>query len=424
MSRRVVITGLGVVTANGIDVQENWQKAIEGVSGVRKLQYPGAEKSAMQAVGDVREEDWQRIAAEFPEDSEREGERCTLYALWAAKRAVEDAAIPSGGDRGRFGISFAKGIGIDRPEDISNWTSKDGSFDYVKFGQGLDRVHRESVMRNSTHCTAGLIARRLALGGENRTITTACASASQAVGLAVRSIRRGTSDVMVAGGTDSMLNPVGLIYFVLLNAASLFEGDPTKACRPYDKKRTGLVMGEGAGVIVLEELEHARKRGARIYAEVAGYGTSVDSYRLTAPHPEGYGAVLSMKRALQDGGLKPEDIDYINAHGTSTKRNDPTETEAVKRVFGEHAPNISISSSKALFGHVLAAAGGPELVLTTLSVQKDVVHPTLNLDHPDPKCDLDYTPNVKRERPVRAALSNSFGFGGQNATVAVKKYKE
>jgi 3-oxoacyl-[acyl-carrier-protein] synthase II len=421
MGRRVVITGLGVVTANGVDVEGNWQKAIGGVSGVRKLQYPGAEKSLVKAVGDVREEDWQKIAAEFPEDAEREGERCTLYALWAAKRAVEDSGLQSGGDRGRFGLSFAKGIGIDRPEDVANWL-KDGAFDFEKFGRELHRVHRESFMRNATNCTAGLIARRLALGGENRTVTTACASASQAVGLAVRSIRRGTSDVMVAGGTDSMVNPVGLIYFVLLNAASLFDGDPAQACRPYDRKRTGLVMGEGAGVMVLEELEHAMKRGARIYAEVGGYGTSMDSYRLTAPHPEGYGAVLSMRRALEDSGLNPEDIDYINAHGTSTKRNDPTENDAVKTVFGEHAPKISISSSKALFGHVLAAAGGPELALTTLSVLRDVVHPTLNLTNPDPKCDLDYTPNVKKEREVRAALSNSFGFGGQNATIVVKKY--
>jgi len=414
---------MGAVTANGIDVEENWQKAIDGVSGVRKLHYPGAEKSAVQAVGDVREEDWQKIAAEFPEDARREGERCTLYALWAAKRAAEDAALPEGGDRSRMSISFAKGIGIDRPEDVANWLKGD-RFDYESFGRELDRVHRESLMRNSTHCTAGLIARRLALGGENRTITTACASASQAVGLALRSIRRGRADVVVAGGTDSMINPVGLIYFVLLNAASQFEGDPAKACRPYDKKRTGLVMGEGAGMLVLEELEHAKKRGAKIYAELAGYGSSVDAYRLTAPHPEGYGAVLSMRRALDDGGLAPSDIDYINAHGTSTKRNDPTETDAVKTVFGEYARKVSISSSKALFGHVLAAAGGPELVLTTLSVQRDVVHPTLNLEHPDPQCDLDYTPNVRRERTVRAALSNSFGFGGQNATIVVKKYTD
>lgn len=422
MARRVVITGLGMATPNGLDVSENWQKALDGVSGIGRLDYPGAAKSPVRAVGQIRAEEWSRIAAEFPEDAEREGERCTLYALWSAKRALEDAGLMEGGDRGRFGCSMAKGLGINRPEDIANWTGPDGSFDYVKFGREIERVHRESIMRNLTHCTAGLIARRLDLGGENRTITTACASASQAVGVAVGSLRRGTADVMLAGGTDSMINPVGLVFFVLLGAASTFDGDPSVACRPYDRKRTGLVMGEGAGFVVLEELEHAKRRGARIYAEVAGYGASMDSHQLTAPHPEGYGAELSMKRALKDAGMGPEDIDHINAHGTSTKLNDPIETMAIKRVFGEHAMRISVNSSKSLFGHVLAGAGGPELALTALSVLHDVVHPTLNLETPDPKCDLDYTPSVKKERVVRAALSNSFGFGGQNATIVLKKY--
>lgn len=422
MSRRVVITGLGLATPNGLDVADNWQKALDGVSGVRKLDYPGAAGAPVQAVGQITDDDWQRIASEFPEDAEREGERCTLYALWSARRAMEDANLLSGGDRNRFGVSLAKGLGINRPEDISGWISE-GSFDYERFGKELNRVHRESIIRNLTHCTSGLIARRFSLGGENRTITTACASATQAVGVAFGSVRRGTADVMVAGGTDSMINPVGLVFFVLLGAASTFGGDPSLACRPYDRKRTGLVMGEGAGVVVLEELEHALRRGAKIYAEVAGYGTSMDSHQLTAPHPEGYGAELSMRRALKDAGMNPEDIDHINAHGTSTKLNDPVETLAIKRVFGEHASKISINSSKSIFGHLLAGAGGPELVLTALSVKNDVVHPTVNLENPDPKCDLDYTPDMKREREVRAALSNSFGFGGQNATLAVKKYE-
>jgi 3-oxoacyl-[acyl-carrier-protein] synthase II len=420
---RVVITGLGLATANGLDVKENWQRALDGVSGTRRLSYPDAEKSPVQAVGRVRDEDWQGIAAEFPEDEETEGEKCTLFALWAAKRAIEDAGIGEGGDRGRFGVSLAKGLGINRPEDITHWAGTAGTFDYERFAKELNLVHRESIIKNPTHCTSALIARKFSLGGENRTITTACASATQAVGHAYGTIRRGGADVMVTGGTDSMINPVGLVFFVLLGAASTAKDDPQAICRPFDRKRSGLVIGEGSGVVVLEEREHALKRGANIYAEVAGYGSSMDAYQLTAPHPEGDGAELSMQRALKDAGIKPEDIDYINAHGTGTKLNDPAETLAIKKVFGGHAPEISISSSKSLIGHLLAAAGGPEMVLTTLSVKTDQVHPTINLDKPDPKCDLDYTPNHKRARTVRAALSNSFGFGGQNATVVVKKYE-
>jgi 3-oxoacyl-[acyl-carrier-protein] synthase II len=420
--RRVVITGMGMATSNGLEVGENWRKALEGVSGIRRLDYPGAENSPVKAVGQIAEEDWLRIAGEFPEDARREGERSTLYALWSARRALEDSGLVSGGRRGRFGVSMAKGLGINRPEDISSWLSG-GSFDYERFGRELQRVHRESIIRNLTHCTSGLIARKFSLGGPNRTVTTACASATQAIGTAFRSVRHGEADVMVAGGTDSMINPVGLVFFVLLGAASTWEGDPALACRPYDRRRSGLVMGEGAGVVVLEELSHALERGAGIYAEVAGYGASLDSHELTAPHPEGYGAELSMRRALEDAGLGPGDVDYINAHGTSTKLNDAVETMAIKRVFGAHAAGISINSTKSMLGHLLAGAGGPELVLTALSVREDVVHPTLNLERPDPKCDLDYTAGVKREREVRAALSNSFGFGGQNSTIAVKKYR-
>ncbi|MGD2080928.1 MAG: beta-ketoacyl-[acyl-carrier-protein] synthase family protein [Nitrospirota bacterium] len=422
-ARRVVITGMGVATSNGLEVPENWRKALDGVSGLRKLDYPGAENSPVQAVGQITEDDWRRIAEEFPEDARREGERSTLYALWSARRALEEAGLVSGGRRGRFGVSMAKGLGINRPEDISSWLSGGGSFDYGRFGRELHRVHRESIIRNLTHCTSGLIARKFSLGGLNRTVTTACASATQAIGTAFRSVRRGEADAMVAGGTDSMINPVGLVFFVLLGAASTWEGDPALACRPYDRRRSGLVMGEGAGVVVLEELSHALERGAAIHAEVAGYGASLDSHELTAPHPEGYGAEISMRRALEDSGLGPEDIDHINAHGTSTKLNDAVETMAIKRVFGSRAPAISINSTKSMLGHLLAGAGGPELVFTALSVREDVVHPTLNLDRPDPKCDLDYTAGVKRERRVRAALSNSFGFGGQNSTIAVKKYQ-
>jgi len=279
-------------------------------------------------------------------------------------------------------------------------------------------------MRNLSHRPAGLIAKKFRLHGTNITVTSACASATQAIGLAYRNIRRGDADLVVSGGADSMINPIGLIFFVLLKAASTSSADPRSICRPFDKKRSGLVMGEGAASVVLEDLSHALSRGARIYAEVAGYGSSMDAHRVTAPHPQGRGAAQSMRMALRDGSVHHEEIDYINAHGTGTKQNDLVETIAIKTVFKEHACRIPISSSKSMIGHLMAAAGAPEFVYTVLSVQRDEIHPTINLSHPDPKCDLDYVPHERRQRPIRAALSNSFGFGGQNASIIVKKYDQ
>jgi 3-oxoacyl-[acyl-carrier-protein] synthase II len=237
-----------------------------------------------------------------------------------------------------------------------------------------------------------------------------------------RTVQRGDADIVVTGGADSMINPIGLVFFVLLGAASVSSEDPQSLCRPFDRKRAGLVMGEGAGIVVLEEASHAQKRKARIYAEVAGYGTSMDSYQVTAPHPKGAGAERSMKLALADAGLNNSQVDYINAHGTSTKLNDAAETQAIKNVFREYAGSIPISSSKSMIGHLLAASGGPEFVYTVLSVLNDAIHPTLNLVNADPKCDLDYVPGKMRFKTVTAALSNSFGFGGQNASIIVKKY--
>jgi 3-oxoacyl-[acyl-carrier-protein] synthase II len=221
-----------------------------------------------------------------------------------------------------------------------------------------------------------------------------------------------------------MINPVGLVFFVLLGAAAASSNNPEETCRPFDRKRSGLVMGEGAGVVVLEEESHATDRGARIYAEIAGYGTTIDAYQITAPHPKGEGAERAMRAALSDANITPEEIDYINAHGTSTRLNDSAETLAVKNVFKEHAYNLCINSSKSVIGHLIAASGGPEFVFTVLSVNRDEIHPTLNLKDPDPKCDLDYVPNVKRAKTVNTAISNSFGFGGQNASLVVKKYKK
>ncbi len=421
--KKVVVTGLGLVTPLGIDVEGSWQKALAGVPGIHQLTYPLSEKSPVQAVGEVSSSDWRKITEEFEEEAETEGERKTLFALWAAKRALEDAGLTDhAGLRSRYGVVFASGLGINRLEDLQKWVTADKKFDVVKFGKEHSQVHRESIIRNNSNRTSALVASKFGFSGTNCTITSACASGTQAAGIGYRTVQQGEADVMMVGGADSMINPVGLVFFVLVSAASTSLDPPETLCRPFDRKRSGLIMGEGAGVAILEEESHALLRGAKIYGEVVGYGASLDAHQVTAPHPQGRGAEQSMRAALKDAGLTCDQIDYINAHGTSTKLNDVIETMAIKRVFGEHASKIAISSTKSLIGHLCAASGAPEFVFTVLTVARDEIHPTLNLSHPDPKCDLDYVPNVKRAKTVRAALSNSFGFGGQNGSIIVKKH--
>jgi len=421
--RKVVVTGLGMATALGLNVTESWEKALAGESGIRRLKYPDTEKAPVRAAGAVAAKDVERIKQDFPESASREGEQRTLFALWAAASALRDAAaINPNGDRGRYGVSLAAGLGINRLEDLQRWIKNRNEFDLFLFGQEYAAVHRESIIKNNSNRASTRVAQEFGLGGPNLTVTTACASATQAIGTAYRTIVREEADMMVAGGADSMINPIGLIFFVLLGAAATKGANPAEMCKPFDRRRAGLVLGEGCGIAILEEEQHAIQRGARIYAEVAGYSSTMDAYQVTAPHPQGLGAEKCMRKAIEDAALSPQDIDYINAHGTGTKLNDKAETTAIKNVFQAHAYKIDINSSKSLFGHLLAASGGPEFVFTVLSVQGDILHPTINLTHPDPKCDLNYVPNVKKTRRVRAAISNSFGFGGQNASVVVKKY--
>ncbi len=422
--RRVVVTGLGMATSLGLEVEESWQKALDGISGVGKLTLANAGKSPVQAAGEVCEDDWNIIEKEFKDTSEKEGERRTLFALWAAQSALKDAGLLNSSEkkRNRCGVVMAAGLGINRLEDIRQWIKNGKDFDVMEFGKDYKNVTKDSLIKNNANRPAALIADMFGLHGYNATITTACASASQAIGTAFRAVRRGDADMIVAGGSDSMINPVGLVFFVLLSAAAVSTENPSELCRPFDRKRSGLVMGEGAGTIILEEESHAVKRGAKIYAEVAGYGSSMDAYKVTAPHPQGIGAEHSMMNALKDANLHSDRIDYINAHGTGTKLNDTAETMAIKSVFKEHAHNIAINSSKSLIGHLLAASGGPECVFTVLSVNRDMLHPTINLKNRDPKCDLDYVPNVSKAKTIGAAVSNSFGFGGQNASIVVKKY--
>lgn len=421
--RKVVITGLGLATCLGLSLEDNWQAVLNGKSGIRKIDHPSADQSPIHAAGTLEHEDWRTIREAFPEETASGQEKKTLLALWAGRTAFEDAGLDSeSGDRGKFGIFLASEIGESRIEDIARWTGKDGRFDPVRFGRELSGVRGESIMRHPSHRPSALIARQLNLNGMNGTITAACASATQAIGMGLRAIQRGEADIMLVGGSSAMVHPLGLVFFVLLNAASTSQEDPKTLCRPFDRKRSGLVMAEGAAIAVIEEESHARRRKAKIYAELAGYGASLDAYQLTRPHPDGRGADQSMQSALRDACLTAHDIDYINAHGTSTKLNDVVETLAIKKVFGDRAYRIPVSSSKSMIGHTLAASGAPEFVYTVLTVQRDEIHPTINLDRPDPKCDLDYVPSKKRSRIVRAALSNSFGFGGQNASVIVKKY--
>lgn len=420
--RRVVVTGLGLVTPLGLTLEENWQKALLGVSGITGLKLPNSERSPIQAVGAVGESDWAKITAEFAEEASREGERRTLFGLWAARSALRDAKITdNGSDGNRFGVFFAAGLGITRLEDIQRWISADGKFDFSRFNREYHHVHEESVIRCRSDRPAALIARKFGLRGVNVTVTAACASATQAIGMGFKAIQRGEADLILAGGSDSMIHPIGLIFFALLGAAATAPRHTSNLPRPFDRRRSGLVIGEGAGVVILEEETRARRRGASIYAEVMGYASSLDAYQVTAPHPRGEGAAQSMRLALQDAHLEPGEIDYINAHGTGTKLNDIAETLAIKKVFTEHAYRIPVSSSKSLIGHLMAAAGGPEFIFTALSVQGDIIHPTINLTSPDPKCDLDYVPQMKRLHTVKAALSNSFGFGGQNASIVIKK---
>lgn len=422
--RKVVVTGLGLATPLGIDLEQTWRRTLDGVSGIRELTLPDSAKSPVRAVGEVKAADWARIREEFREEAEKEAERRTLFALWSAKAALRDADFekPDGpGDR--YGVFQAAGLGINCLEDIRRWTTSEGRFDCLGFGREIEQSSPEAILKNHSNRPAALIGEKFGLHGANCTVTSACASATQAIGLAFRAIRMGEADLIVAGGADSMINPVGLVFFVLLGAAATSGAfPPEQVSRPFDRKRLGLVMGEGAGFAILEEESHALKRGARIYAEVAGYGSTLDAYRLTAPQPRGEGAAGSILAALKDAGVAPDEIDYINAHATSTKLNDAIETAAVKQVFGSGARSLCISSSKSMIGHLLAASGGPEFAFTVLSVQRDEIHPTINLTNPDPKCDLDCVPNVMRRKTVRAALSNSFGFGGQNASVVVRKY--
>ena len=416
---RVVVTGLGLATALGLSVEESWRRALAGESAVRSLEGPEAGGAPIKSAGVVAPEDYETIRRAFPEEAAWEGERRTLFALWAAREALADAGFAGGSHRA--GVALGAGLGVIRLEDVDGWLDASGKYDLPRFAAERDRIRRESLVRNPSDRPAMLIARRHGLGGPNLTVTTACASATQAIGTAARLIRRGEADLVVAGGADSMIHPVGLIYFVLLGAAATSADPPATVCRPFDRRRAGLVMGEGAGMAVLESEAHARARGARVYAELAGYGSSMDGYQVTAPQPQGEGAARAMRAALADAGLAPADIDYINAHGTGTRLNDEVEAAAIRRVFAGCWERIPVSATKSVTGHLIGAAGALEAGACLLALTRGLLPPNPCLERVAPGCELNHVTGAAGRLDGEYALSNSFGFGGQNAALLLRR---
>lgn len=411
--KRVVITGLGAITPVGNNIQETWESLIKGVSGVGLISRFDA--SSLQA----------HIAAEVkgynPEDhfDHKEVKKLDLYAQYAivaAREAVKDAALGEGNyDPNRVGVITGVGIGgimTFEEECIKSYT------------QGPRRISPFFIPKMIGNIAAAHIAIEHGFKGINFNVMSACASSNHALGTALRSIQYGDADVIITGGTEAAVTPLAVGGFCALRALSTRNDSPETASRPFDKERDGFVMSEGAAILILEELEHAKKRGAHIYAELVGYGATDDAYHITAPTEDGEGSARAMLMALNDAGMKPEDIDYINAHGTSTPLNDKGETQSIKAAFGEHAYKLKVNSTKSMVGHMLGAAAGIEAIVCVKSIESGMIHPTMNLSTPDPECDLDYVPNQAQKLEIRAALSNSLGFGGHNSAVIIKRYQD
>ncbi|MGI6224702.1 MAG: beta-ketoacyl-ACP synthase II [Peptococcales bacterium] len=412
-TRRVVITGLGIISPVGTGVEKFWQNLLAGQSGIGPITRFDASELPTQIAGEVK--DFQ-VETYIEKKEARRMDIFTQYAVAAAKMAVEDSGMDlKQVDLNRVGVILGSGIGgIGTMEEQHQ----------VLMAKGINRVSPFMVPMMIVNMAAGQISIHLGAKGPNITVVSACASGTNAVGDAFKLIERGDADVAISGGTEASITPLSFAGFCSMKALSTRNDEPTKASRPFDKDRDGFVMGEGSAILVLESLEHARKRGAHIYAEVLGYGSTADAHHITAPAPEGEGAARAMWMAINDAGLKPEQIDYINAHGTSTELNDKFETLAIKQVFGEGAGKLLVSSTKSMTGHLLGAAGALELAATALALRDGQIPPTINYENADPECDLDYVPNVKREKAIKYALSNSLGFGGHNATVILGKYSE
>ncbi|MGI6491622.1 MAG: beta-ketoacyl-ACP synthase II [Pelotomaculum sp.] len=412
MRKRVVVTGLGIISPVGTGIEQFWTALTNGVSGIRRITRFDAANFSTQIAGEVVDFDPMQY---IDRKEARRMDRFTQFAVAGAGMAIEDAGLAlEAVDRERVGVILGSGIGgIETLESQAR----------VLEEKGPNRVSPVFVPMIISNMGAAQVAIEYDLRGPNLTSVSACASSNNSIGDAFKYIQLGYADIMVTGGTEAPITPLAIAGFSNMKALSCCNEEPEKACRPFDAGRDGFVAGEGAAILVLETLEHAIKRGARIYAEIAGYGCTCDAYHMTAPDPEGRGAIKAMQAALKDAGAPIEAVDYINAHATSTSLGDKAETIAIKKVFGEHAARIAISSTKSMTGHLLGAAGGLEAAVCSLVIQRGVIPPTINYEQPDPDCDLDYVPNLARKAKVRFALSNSFGFGGHNATLAFKEYE-
>ncbi|RRJ65308.1 beta-ketoacyl-[acyl-carrier-protein] synthase II [Paenibacillus oralis] len=409
MKHRVVITGMGVVTALGQDLDTLWNNLVQGKSGVSAIdsfdvsEYP---TRIAASVKDFNPEDY------MDRKEARKMDRFVQFAAAAAKSALEDSSlnIAEQADPERVGVMIGSGIG-----GLGTWEDQHN----ILLEKGPKRVSPFFIPMMIANMASGYVSILFGAKGPNTTAVTACATGTHSIGDSYKLIQRGDADVMICGGAEATIRPTGLAGFCSMRAMSTRNDEPEKASRPFDLERDGFVMGEGAGIFILEELEHAKKRGAKIYGEVIGYGLSADAHHMTEPDPNG--PERCMKMAIRDAGIEPEQIDYINAHGTSTPVGDRSETIAIKNALGDHAYKVAVSSTKSMTGHLLGAAGGVEGVICGLTLKHGVIPPTINLEHPDPECDLDYVPNVARKADVRVAMSNSFGFGGHNATIIIKK---
>ncbi|NTU29061.1 beta-ketoacyl-ACP synthase II [Brevibacillus sp. HB1.1] len=412
MKRRVVITGVGVVSPVGNDAQTFWNSLLEGKSGIDRVAAFDASDYPTQIAGEVKNFDPEQY---MDKKDIRRTDRFVQFGLAAAKMAVEDAKLeitPENAER--VGVYIGSGIG-----GLTTWEEQHS----VLLEKGPRRVSPFFIPMLIANMASGAVSIQYGAKGPTSSAITACATGTNAIGDALRLIQFDHADVMIAGGAEATVRPMAFAGFCSAKAMSTRNDEPQKASRPFDQDRDGFVMGEGAGVLILEELEHAKKRGATIIAEVIGYGMSADAHHITSPSPGGEGAARCMASALKDAGVDPTEVQYINAHGTSTDQGDIAETQAIKSVFGEHAYKLAVSSTKSMTGHLLGATGGVEAIATAYVLRDQVLPPTINLENPDPECDLDYVPNHARKATVNVAVSNTFGFGGHNATVILKRYE-
>jgi 3-oxoacyl-[acyl-carrier-protein] synthase II len=412
LKHRVVVTGMGVVTSLGSDLPQFWNNLLNGKSGISSIEAFDTSEYTTKIAAEIK--DFTPEAFGIDRKESRKMDRFVQFGVAASKQAVQDAGLIIGenADPERVGVIVGSGIG-----GLGTWEEQHT----VLMEKGPRRVSPFFIPMMIANMASGQVSMVTGAKGPNTTAVSACATGTHSIGDSFKMIQRGDADVMICGGAEATIRPIGMAGFCSMRAMSTRNDEPEKASRPFDIDRDGFVMGEGAGVMILESLDHALQRGARIYAEVIGYGMSGDAFHMTEPDPDG--AARCMTQALKDAGIKPDEIQYINAHGTSTPVGDKSETTAIKKAFGDHAYKLAVSSTKSMTGHLLGAAGGVEAVIVGLTLQNGVIPPTVNLENQDPELDLDYVPNKAREADVRVALSNSFGFGGHNATIIMRKFE-